>query len=162
MTGRGGNGISRGASVAVVEPAQSQKLALQTIQPRDKSAQLLAGHAREQEVLSLERQGNQLRVELPARLRQAQLHLAPVGGARHASHQAALLEMRDGAADARLVHPGAASDVLCRAATLRAHGGHHAPFGNLQSEALPVDGRQVLTDFGRQTVQAERHEIPEL
>jgi hypothetical protein len=104
----------------------------------------------------------QLRVHAPAGGAQAQLHLTPVARPRHALQESAFHQVRDGAADAGLVHAGAGGDVLRGAAWVLADGRHDAPLRDLKRKATPVDGRQVLAHRGRQAVQTEGHEAHQL
>ena len=81
---------------------------------------------------------------------------------RYAFDKAALQQVRDGAADAGLVHARTGGDVLRGAARVLADGRHDAPFRDIELEAPPVDGRQMLAYRGRQAIEAKGHETRQL
>ena len=95
--------------------------------------------------------------------RELQPKFAAVVGIFHARDQLVLEQLRDSAADGRLVRPCALRNEL-RAARLFAkpERRQHAPLRHVDTVLLDVFAGQRGTDLRRETAEAERHELQEV
>ena len=106
---------------------------------------------------------DQLFIECAAFSGELQGQFAAILGILDPLDQLLLQKMRDGAADGRFVRPGALGDILRRAGLVpEAERGHHPPFGNVETIAVPILAGEFGADFRGQPVQPERHEAEKI
>src|SRR5260370_464875 len=121
---------------------------------------LLHGEARQNLLFLAQQARNQFLVQRLALAGQAKAEFAAVVCILDTFHNLPFHQRGDGAANGRFMGPGALGDVLCTAGIIaETERRQHPPFRDVEPVPRLILAGQRGTDFGRQPVQAKRHEM---